>query len=96
MNARFLAAAAFALALLPAAANAQRERHVGGDAVIGTHEAVPRPAGEYRTNAGDHVVTFLTRVIVPDFNDRQRPIPYADNPDLIGNRYGASDPAWRK
>lgn len=94
MTAKLLAAAAFALVLLPAAANAQRERHVTGDAVIGTHDV--QPTTEYRTNTGDRVVTFLTRVIVPDFNDRQRSVAYADNPDLIGNRYGATDPAWHR
>ena len=96
MTAKFLAATAFALALLPATANAQREQHITGDAAIGTHDTAPRPAGEYRSNAGDRVVTFLTRLIVPDFNDRRPPVPYADNPDLIGNRYGSSNPAWNK
>jgi hypothetical protein len=93
MTVKFLAAA-FALALLPTAANAQGERNVTGDAVIGTHDV--QSSAEYRTSAGDHVVTFLTRLIVPDFNDRRPPVASADNPELIGRRPGASNPAWNR
>lgn len=98
MNAKFLAAAAFALALVPAVANAdaQRDRRATGDVAIRTHDAAPRQDVRYRSNAGDCAVSFLTRVIVPDFNDRQRPIPYADNPDLIGHRRGFTNPAWNR
>lgn len=96
MTSKFLVAAAFALALVPTVANAdaQRDRRATGDVAIGTHDAAPQQ--DARSNAGDRVVTFLTRVIIPDFNDRRPPIAYADNPELIGNRYGSTNPSWNK
>ncbi|WP_026791677.1 hypothetical protein [Pleomorphomonas oryzae] len=85
MNSKLLAAAALAVALVPSVANAQR----------GTRDVAPQPTAERNPCVTDHVSTFLTNLIIPQDNG-QPSVAYADNPDLIGNRYGATDPAWHK
>jgi hypothetical protein len=134
MNAKFLAAAAFAVALVPAIANAtsvydpsvdsgaspfvtlpthvnpanaaaaatdaQRYASVPGDAVIGTHGVSPKVVTEYDPGAPDGVSAFLTKLIIPGAADDQgahrSSVAYADNPDLIGHRPGATNPAWSR
>lgn len=83
MTSKFLATAAFALALVPAVANAGEVAHDTSS------------IADYGSKAADGVVTFLTKVIVPDDNG-QPPIAYADNPELIGTRRGSTNPAWIK
>lgn len=84
MNNKILAAAVLAAALVPTVANAQRG-----------HEVAPQPVAERDPGVVDHVSTFLTDLIIP--RDDGRPsVAYADNPDLIGNRRGSTNMAWRK
>lgn len=85
MNSKLLATAALVVALVPAVANAQPA----------TRDVAPEPAAERNSGVAGHVSTFLTDLIVPH-NDGRPSVAYADNPDLIGSRYGASDPAWHK
>lgn len=84
MNNKALAAVAFAAALVPAVANAQRG-----------YEVPAQPIAQRDQGLANRVTTFLADVIIPH-DDGRPPVAYADNPDLIGNRYGATDPAWRK
>ena len=82
MNSKILAAAALAVALVPAVANAQS----GHDA---------RPVAQRDPSVVDRASSFLADLIVP--RDDGRPsVAYADNPDLIGTRRGSTDMAWRK
>ena len=84
MKTKVLAAAALAVALVPATANAQRAPDVAS-----------QPVAQRGPSIADRAATFLTDLIVP--RDDGRPyVAYADNPDLIGTRRGSTDAAWRK
>lgn len=84
MKYKALVAVAFAAALVPAVANARRGYEVPG-----------QPVAQRDQGIGNRVTTFLTDVIIPH-DTGEAPIAYADNPDLIGNRHGATDPAWHR
>ena len=68
----------FAVALLPTLANA--------DQVYTDHSAESRSSS---------FVAFMTKLIVPSADQSsQRPVAYADNPELIGHRRGSTNTAW--
>ncbi len=84
MNAKFLAAAAFVVALVPTLANAASVND----------PSAPKAVTEHDRGATNDGPAFLTRLIVPGAGgqDAHRPpVAYADNPNLIGHRDGSSD-----
>ena len=84
MKYKALVAVAFAATLVPAVANAQRG-----------YEVPSQPVAQRDQALANRVTTFLTDVIIPH-DDGQPSVAYADNPELIGHRPGASNPAWRR
>ena len=67
--------------------------------MIGTHGVAAQAVTEYDPGAADGQSAFSTKLIIPGATApivHQATVAYADNPDLIGNRSGASNPAWTR
>jgi hypothetical protein len=80
MNNKFLATATFALALIPAIANAD-QAYSQGAADSGSSRFVA-----FMTNLIVPGADEATR----------RPVAYADNPELIGHRRGSTNTVWSR